>query len=144
MLACTRHTSLKLPAIGKVTVNVCPFTSAGVVTHVEPSKMAGSCENPGHPFWNGGRIWAALRKFGKWTLELQDFAWIVGKQVLTRFIAVCPSTTSEFRKRATDLAVGNFARKHFAAKTMCFPGASPHRLRSALLARCARLARQDS
>jgi len=32
-----------------MTVKVCPVTIAGVVMQVEPSKMAGSLEKPGHP-----------------------------------------------------------------------------------------------
>jgi hypothetical protein len=39
-----------------------PVTIAGVVTQVEPSKMAGSLEKPGHPTLKSGRTWAALRK----------------------------------------------------------------------------------
>src|SRR6266566_418875 len=39
-----------------------PVPISGVVTQVEPSKMAGSLEKPGHPTWKSGRTWAALRK----------------------------------------------------------------------------------
>src|SRR5437667_30113 len=52
-----RHVSLKLPATGKFTVKVLPFTKGGVVTHVEPSNVAGSDEKPGHPLRKNGRGW---------------------------------------------------------------------------------------
>ena len=35
--------------LGNCTLNCCPFTNGGVVTHVVPSKLAGFDENPGHP-----------------------------------------------------------------------------------------------
>src|SRR5260370_2044664 len=67
MFAWTKHTSLKLPAAGKVTVKVCPFSREPVVTHVEPSKVADpSSENPGHPTWRGRRVWPDFRKLTVW------------------------------------------------------------------------------
>jgi hypothetical protein len=46
----TRQTSLKLPATGKVTMQL------------EPSKIADPVENPGQPTLKGGRIWPSVRK----------------------------------------------------------------------------------
>src|SRR5438477_11158315 len=61
-----RHVSLKFPATGKMTVKLCPFTIGGVVTHVEPSNVAGSLETPGHPSAKNGRGWPAVRKVTVW------------------------------------------------------------------------------
>src|SRR5205823_6500391 len=39
-----------------------PRHHQGVVTQVEPSKVAGSLEKPGHPTAGSGRTWPAMRK----------------------------------------------------------------------------------
>ena len=55
MFSWDRQTSLKLPAAGKVTLKVWPLPEGGAEMQVEPSKVAGLVENPGHPTKNGSR-----------------------------------------------------------------------------------------
>src|SRR5438552_13741242 len=45
----TRHTSLKLPAVGKFRVYVCPLTNSLELTQVEPLTLEPSGVVPGHP-----------------------------------------------------------------------------------------------
>ena len=40
MFSCTETDELEVPATGNVTVKVCPVTIGGVLTQVEPSKVA--------------------------------------------------------------------------------------------------------
>ena len=53
---------LEIPGHREDDVKVCAVTIAGVVTQVEPSKIAGSLEKPGHPTLKSGRTWPARRK----------------------------------------------------------------------------------
>lgn len=53
---------MKFPAAGNMTVKVCPLNLGGVVTQVEPSKVAGSVEKPRTPLHNK---WAWLVRFEK-------------------------------------------------------------------------------
>ena len=62
----TRQTSLKLPAVGNITLNAWPETIGGVLTQVEPSKDAAPTENPGQPTKNGGRTWPNVRNVMVW------------------------------------------------------------------------------
>src|SRR6478672_4457629 len=66
MFSWTRHTSLKLPALGKVTLKVPGSIMGAVVTHVELSKLEPLGETPGHPNWNSGRGCKGVRKVTVW------------------------------------------------------------------------------
>lgn len=59
---CSRQTSLKLPATGKVTVIFASLNRSALVMQLEPSKTADPAENPGQPTLKGGRIWPSVKK----------------------------------------------------------------------------------
>src|SRR5260370_19217727 len=73
MFRCTRHTSLRFPAFENITVKVLGFAIGPVVTHVDPSNVAGLVENPGHPTGNGGRTCPAFRKVIVWSSSVTNF-----------------------------------------------------------------------
>src|SRR5271168_3514745 len=74
MFSCTRHVTLKFPAVGNTTLKVCPFASGGVDTQIEPSKETPLVENTGgvpggnaaHPKVKGARTCPAFRKVTVW------------------------------------------------------------------------------